>query len=50
MAHFYFLFLIGPLTSPYQFLKALSTFIFLSNVAEVLYKNGLRVGWALFLG
>ena len=31
-AQFYLLFLIGPLTSSYQFLKSLSTFIFLLNV------------------
>ena len=30
-AQFYLLFLIGPLTSRYQFLKSLSTFIFLLN-------------------
>ena len=35
-AQFYLLFLIKPLTSRYQFLKSLSTFIFLSNVPEVL--------------
>ena len=33
-AWFYFAFLIGPLTSRYQFLKSLSTFSFLLNVAE----------------
>ena len=33
-AQFYLLFLIGPLTSGYQFLKSLSTFIFLLNVDE----------------
>ena len=33
-AQFYLLFLIGPLTSRYQFLYSLSTFSFLSNVAE----------------
>ena len=33
-AQFYLLFLIGPLTSPYQFLKSLSTFIFLINAVE----------------
>ena len=33
-AQFYLLFLIGPLTSRYQFLNSLSTFSFLLNVAE----------------
>ena len=33
-AHFYLLFLIGPLMSRYQFLNSLSTFSFLLNVAE----------------
>ena len=33
-ARFYFLFLIGPLMSRYQFLKSLSTFSFFLNVAE----------------
>ena len=33
-AQFYLLFLMGPLTSRYQFMKSLSTFIFLSNVVE----------------
>ena len=33
-ALFYLLFLIEPLTSRYQFLKSLSTFIFLLNVVE----------------
>ena len=33
-AQFYRMFLIGPLTSRYQFLNSLSTFGFLLNVAE----------------
>ena len=33
----------------YQFLKSLSTFIFLSNIPEVLQKNGLWASRALFL-
>ena len=33
-AQFYLLFLMGPLTSRYLFMKSLSTFIFLSNVVE----------------
>ena len=35
-SRFHLLFLIGPLTSRYQFVKARCTFIFLSNVTEVL--------------
>ena len=33
-AQFYVLFLIGPLTSGYQFLISVSSFIFLLNVVE----------------
>ena len=49
-AQFYLLILIGPLTSCYQFLKSLSTFIFLLNAVERSYENGLWAGRAVFLG
>ena len=49
-AQFYPLFLIGPLTSSYQFLNSLSTLSFLLNVAEGSLKNGVWADRALFWG